>query len=96
MSAPTKVRWYGNPDEDVQPDAGDVLSYVDPRGRKPDWFHLVHYAWRVRGGGPHDLWLMAERLDFGPDGSIPDAVADAITSGHWFAAERRRRRRWQP
>ena len=95
MSTPTKIRWYGNPDEDVQPDAGDVLSYVDRTGRKPDWFHLVHYAWRVRGGEPHDLWLMVERLDFGPGGAIPDAVIDAIDNGHCFDAKRLSRRRWR-
>lgn len=95
MSGPTKIRWYGNPGEVEQPDAGDVLSYVDRSGRRPDWFHLVHYAWRVRGGEPHDLWLMVERLDFDERGSIPQAVVDAIDTGHCFDAVRRPRRRWR-
>jgi hypothetical protein len=88
-----KIRWYDNPDEERHPDAGDVLSYVDRRGDKPDWWHLVHHAWRVRGGGSEDLWLMVERLDFIDGVGIPEPVVNAALGGGLIDAERRPRRR---
>jgi hypothetical protein len=71
-----------------------VLSYSDPDGHRPDWFHLVHGSSPVRGREAHDLWLMVTRHDFGSDGSIPEPVWQAYDAGsRIFAAERRSRRR---
>lgn len=96
MTQPRKIRWYGDPTEERQPDTGDVLGYVDDTGRKPDWWHLVHYSWPVRGGGPTDLWLMVERLDFVDGVSIPDVVAEAFGIDAYFSARQLRRRpRWR-
>jgi hypothetical protein len=89
MASPRRIRWYGDPTEERQPDAGDVLSYSRPP--RPDWWHLVHYSWRVRGGGPEDLWLMVERLDFVDGWGIPDPVVEAFESGNYFTAQRGRR-----
>lgn len=90
-STERRIRWWGNPDDDQQPDAGDVLSYVDRTGHKPDWFHLVRHAWHVRGGGPEDLWLMVVRVDFTPEGSLPEDLAAALDTGRCFDAVRRSR-----
>lgn len=88
-----RIRWYGDPADHEQPDVGDVLSYSDPHGMKPDWFHLVHHAVGVRGKGPHDLWLTVSRHDFGSDSSIPEPIWQAHDSGsRFFSAYRMRRR----
>lgn len=87
-----RIRWYGDSAEAEQPDVGDVLSYSDPDGNRPDWFHLIHGATAVRGGQPHDLWLMVTRHDFDADCAIPEPVWQAYNSGaRFFSAVRRRR-----
>lgn len=90
-----RIRWHGDPHDAEQPDTGDVLSYVDPHGERPDTFELVHHGWRVRGGQPWDLWLMVTPVELDPDGSIPEVIADAILDGpgRCFPAHKRRRPR---
>lgn len=90
-----RIRWHGDPGEPEQPDAGDVLSYVDPDHVRPDWFELVHYATQVRGGQPHDLWLVVTRHDLSPEGHLPEEVTPQLLreTGRVFPAEKRRRGR---
>jgi hypothetical protein len=90
---PRRIRWYGDPAEHEQPDVGDVLTYTDPVGHRPDWYHLVHDSAPVRGRDVHDLWLMVTRHDFGPDASIPEPIWQAYDAGsRFFRAHRMRRR----
>ena len=76
MPGERRRRWWGDPTSLIQPDAGDLLCYEGPRG---SWFHVVRWATQVRGGGPHDLWLVVERME--PDyenGVIPQLIVDML------------------
>jgi hypothetical protein len=69
-----KRRWHGDPQDEHQPDAGDLLVYQSPRG---EWYHVVRWATPVRGGGPHDLWLVVERYDLDWSSGMP-SIPDEI------------------
>jgi len=91
MAQTRRFRWWGDPTADTEPDAGDVLVFHDQR-RDRDWYLIVNHAAPVRGRSPHDLWLLVERLDLGPDGSIPAELLNRLSAGaDFYPAELRRR-----
>lgn len=95
MTGERRIRWHGDPAELEQPDAGDVLGYVDPTHRAPDRFELVHFATQVRGRDPHELWLVVTDLPLVDGYGLPDEVAEALVDGsrRYVPAVRRPARR---
>lgn len=88
MSDLRPERWHGDPEEEVQPDVGDVLAYVDADGMFCGPIMLVRHARPVRRREhePHELMLLLEEGHvghlYGKDGA-----------GRVFSATRRRHRR---